>query len=114
MIAKPLARPSLSILDVGHGNSAVVADTKGVTVIDAGLGPALSSFLEEEQIATINVVLLSHAHADHIGGLLHLISTKMFQIGLVRLNTDAECGTALWGDLEYELQQLHNVGKLPC
>jgi hypothetical protein len=31
-------RPSLLILDVGHGNVAVLLDTGGVIVIDAGKG----------------------------------------------------------------------------
>src|ERR1051326_781218 len=93
MTINALARPSLAILDIGHGNAAVVADTKGVVILDAGLGPGLSSFLEDEKIETIDVVLLSHVHADHIGGLLHLISTRMFRIGLVRVNS-GEIGRA--------------------
>jgi competence protein ComEC len=112
MTINALARPSLAILDIGHGNAAVVADTKGVVILDAGLGPGLSSFLEDEKIETIDVVLLSHVHADHIGGLLHLISTRMFRIGLVRVNSGAERETAIWADLEYELEQLGSVGAL--
>ncbi len=112
MTSNALARPSLAILDIGHGNAAVIADTRGVVILDAGLGPGLSSFLEDEKIQTIDVVLLSHVHADHIGGLLHLISTRMFRISLVRVNSGAERETAIWADLEYELQQLGNVGAL--
>jgi hypothetical protein len=40
-------RPSLVVLDVGHGNAAVLLDTKGVVVIDAGRGGCLIDFLKE-------------------------------------------------------------------
>ena len=35
--------PRLFILDVGHGNSAVLVDTEGIVVIDAGPRTALLS-----------------------------------------------------------------------
>ncbi len=41
---------SLSILDEGHGNSAVLVDTDGVVVIDVGPGSALMEFLRQEGI----------------------------------------------------------------
>ncbi len=52
---------SISILDVGHGNGAVLVDDNGVVVIDAGPGSALLEFLRHEGIDRINVLLISHA-----------------------------------------------------
>ncbi len=38
---------TLTILDVGHGNSAVLVDSEGVVVIDAGLKSSLLEYLTE-------------------------------------------------------------------
>ena len=46
---------SLAILDVGHGNCAVLRDRRGVVVIDAGPGSSLLEFLTEHKITNIDV-----------------------------------------------------------
>lgn len=88
----------LNILDVGHGNCAVLTNG-GVLVIDAGRSTSLLEFLEHEHIRKVDVVLLSHADADHIGGLMKLIASGLFEVGLVRLNADASKDSKLWDDL---------------
>ena len=42
--------PSFYILDVGHGNSAVLIDRDGVVVIDAGPNTVLLDFLIDHHI----------------------------------------------------------------
>ncbi len=106
------AQPALAILDVGHGNSAVLIDTKGVVVIDTGLGSALLEYLTEVGIGRIDVILLSHADEDHIGGLLAILGSGKFEIGRVRLNTDSSKGTTIWDDVLYELGKLQTAGKI--
>ena len=71
-----MKRPYLAILDVGHGNCAVLTDSKGIVVIDTGPGSALLEYLSEKNIKTIDVVLISHADQDHIGGLIQLLFSK--------------------------------------
>jgi len=100
--------PRLAILDVGHGNSAVLFDMDGV-VIDAGQGSALLEYLTENEVETIDVVLLSHADADHVGGLVQLLASGKFSIGKVRLNTDSDKQSKMWDDLVYELDQLDDA-----
>jgi competence protein ComEC len=99
---------SLVILDVGHGNSAVLLDADSVVVIDAGRGSTLLDFLDEQGISHIDVVLLSHADYDHIGGLIALLSNS-FSIGKVRANTDSIKGTNAWEDLRFELSNHPNI-----
>jgi beta-lactamase superfamily II metal-dependent hydrolase len=58
--------PNFYVLDVGKGNSAVLVDTEGVIVIDAGSQTDLLTFLIEHNINTVNVLLLWHTKL--IGG----------------------------------------------
>ena len=103
---------TLTILDVGHGNSAVVADGGCVIVIDAGPKAGLLEYLREQGIERIDAVLLSHADLDHIGGLISLLASGMFQISCVRVNTDSLQGSDIWDDLLYELNRTSNARTL--
>ncbi len=102
----------VAILDVGHGSCAVVVDTGGVVVVDTGPGSSLLEFLTEQKIDTIQVVLISHADEDHIGGLVQLLASHEFRVDKVRLNTDSLKESAIWDDLLYELARADNAEDL--
>jgi len=102
----------LAILDVGHGNCAMLQDSDGVVVIDAGLGNGLEIYLRQQEIGRIDVVLISHADQDHIGGLISVLASRAVEIGRVRLNTDSMKGSKIWDDLLYELDQLDQENRL--
>jgi len=106
-----LSNVVLYILDVGHGNSAVLVDDKGVVVIDAGPGTALLEFLTQEGISKIDVLLISHADRDHIRGVISLLESQMIR-GIVCLNTDSQKGTDIWDDMTYELDLANKKGRL--
>jgi len=103
---------TLAILDVGHGNCAVLRDSRGTIVIDTGPGSGLLEYLAEQKITRLELVLLSHADKDHIGGLAQLLAAKTVSIGRICLNTDSAKGSELWDDLLYELNQADNRGEL--
>lgn len=103
---------TLAILDVGHGNSAVLIDSGGTSVIDTGPGSALLQFLDERGIDRLDVVLITHADQDHLGALAELIGCRRFSIGRVLVNTDSTKDTDIWNDLAYELNEAHKVGEL--
>jgi len=105
-------RPCLFILDVGHGNSAVLMDTNGNVVVDTGLGNALYLFLKTEGIKKIDTVLISHADQDHIGGLVGIIASGEFTIGKVRVNSDALQKSKTWDDLLYALSYAQETGNI--
>ena len=92
-----------AILDVGHGSSAVVRIGDYVLVIDSGPGSALLEFLSEQSIDRIDLLLVSHADADHMGGLAQLLATRAVSIARVIVNSDALKDTAMWDDVTYEL-----------
>jgi competence protein ComEC len=104
----------ISILDVGHGNSAVLIDDKAV-IIDAGPGSALLEFVTQEGITSIDTVLISHADKDHVEGLeglIGLVSSEKLKINKIRINSDSTKLTKLWEDLLYTLQKFHYKNTL--
>jgi competence protein ComEC len=63
------ARPTLTVLSVGEGAAALLQEPGGPTVlIDAGPTP-LAACLRRHGVRHINLLVLSHGHADHTAGL---------------------------------------------
>jgi competence protein ComEC len=83
------AFPKLAILDVGHGNSAVLHDRDAILVFDAGLGNILYEYILENNIQEIEALLISHSDADHLAGAINLLSAPRFRVKSVYLNPDA-------------------------
>ena len=82
---------------MGHGSSTVVEEAGHVSVVDGGRGDTLPRFLRERHIERVETVIVSHADADHFGGISLLLSSEDFEVGQVFLNPDVR-GTPLWGD----------------
>ncbi len=80
--------PELLILDIGHGNCAILQDIDTVTIIDCPPSSTLVEVLERQGIDTIDNVLISHSDVDHAGGLPLLL--KDFSVNNVYVNPDAE------------------------
>ncbi|MDQ3556630.1 MAG: MBL fold metallo-hydrolase [Gemmatimonadota bacterium] len=66
----PDTPPVLEIrfLDVGQGDAALIRSGGRVALIDAGPSDALVSRLRALGVDTVDVLIASHNHADHIGG----------------------------------------------
>jgi competence protein ComEC len=107
-----MTAPVLYVLDVGHGSSAVLRDTHGTVVIDAGPKTSLLEFCRAEAITHVDVVLISHADEDHIDGLFSLIESQTVSIGKVRLNPDLVKDTKVWANLVWLLEREHADGRI--
>lgn len=105
-------RRHLYILDVGHGNCAVVVGDTEVVVIDVGRRSGLLEFLDQQCIRKIRTVYLSHADEDHIGAFVGLLASGTVTIDRVVLNSDALKDTEIWNDLAYQLHSAHMAGTL--
>ena len=104
--------PNLYVLDVGHGNSTVLETSAGCAVFDAGQRTQLLDFLRQKSITKIEYVVLSHADADHIGGLIALLSDNDLSIDRVYLNSDSTKLTKTWESLLYALNESKISGRL--
>jgi beta-lactamase superfamily II metal-dependent hydrolase len=104
--------PVLHVLDVGHGNSAVMIDEDSIVIFDAGPRTTLLEFLHQEQIHHVDTVLISHADKDHVEGLISLIESETVTITRVRLNPNLVKKTEIWSDLNYLLEQKDRAGEL--
>ncbi|HYT44420.1 MAG TPA: MBL fold metallo-hydrolase [Methylomirabilota bacterium] len=93
--------PELIVLDVGHGNCAILRDTNAVTVIDCPPALTLLETLERLGISTIDQVLISHADVDHVGGLINLLEDVI--VRNIYINPDADKKSRIWKDIRIAL-----------
>ena len=68
---------TIRFLDVGQGDAALIQTPEGKTVlIDAGRpGSSVGGFLAANRIDTLDLVVASHNHDDHIGGMSPVVSS---------------------------------------
>ncbi|AOY77596.1 ComEC/Rec2 family competence protein [Clostridium formicaceticum] len=74
---------SIHIIDVGQGDSILVKTPHGkIMLIDGGeasFGRSVASYLKKNKVKKIDVLVGTHPHADHIGGLIDVVQN--FEIG---------------------------------
>jgi beta-lactamase superfamily II metal-dependent hydrolase len=73
------SRLRVDFIDVGQGDAALITSPTGKTVLIDG-GPheasaSLVSFLGERRRGPLDLILLTHRHADHLGGLPAVVET---------------------------------------
>ncbi len=105
-------KPSLTILDVGHGNAAVLQDEFGVVVIDTGRrGTDLVRYLNTNGINNIEALYLSHSDADHIGGAATLLAHATINIQRVYLNADPTQTSHTFRELAYAVREAELLNR---
>jgi len=95
---------SIHFIDVGQGDSALVECDGHYMLIDAGdklHGSNVYSVLQEKQIQHLDILVISHLHDDHIGGLIKAL-TYASQIDLTLSNSDYR-DTQTFRDVEHQL-----------
>jgi competence protein ComEC len=104
--ALPTGTLRVTFIDVGQGDSAWLETSTGTGIlIDGGpvaAGPTVVAFLQNQGVEAIDVVVLSHGHADHIGGLVDVLQSAM-PIGAVVYNGQP-CSTTVCLDVWAETQ----------
>jgi len=100
------------ILDVGHGNCAVVQGEKRCIVLDAGPGTELLEYLREAAIDAVEEILISHADTDHLKGVLTLLDQDVISVKSVRLNSDAAKDTDQWEAILRSLDDRRRRGSI--
>lgn len=65
----PAAGLNVTFFDVGQGDAALLRTENATVVFDAGPNGEIARLLRREGVTRIDLLVLSHPHADHAGGL---------------------------------------------
>jgi beta-lactamase superfamily II metal-dependent hydrolase len=97
VVAQPVDQLFVTYIDVGQGDSALLRTSNGLNLlIDAGptsSGQTVVSYLDAQGITSLDVIVISHNHEDHIGGLLAVFQSEI-EAGLVLYNGNS-CSTII-------------------
>jgi beta-lactamase superfamily II metal-dependent hydrolase len=76
LLAAPLSAQSLELyfLDVGQGDAVLIREGGKTALIDAGPDGRVLAFLRALGVDTLDLVVASHNHADHIGGMTGVLA----------------------------------------
>ena len=67
-------RLSIEFLDVGQGDSALIRSPEGkLALVDAGPTNRVVKLLRDRGVTQLDLVVVSHHHADHYGGMLAVL-----------------------------------------
>jgi len=75
--AKVEGELKVHFLDVGQGDSALIVAGNNAMLIDAGdrgYGSGIVSYLKNQGVKKLDYLILTHPHADHIGGAVEVIN----------------------------------------
>ena len=96
---------SIRFVDVGQGDAALVECDGHYMLIDGGettAGTTVYNVLEENGIQKLDILVVSHLHTDHYGGLTKAL-TYASSIGVTLSNADYKDSKA-FRDFEHQLQ----------
>lgn len=102
----------ITIIDVGHGNAAVLADAGKIVVVDTAGKTHLQRFLDQSELTDIDLVVISHTDADHLAGLINLLSNPKYLVKKLIINPDSIKASMLWEDVRYLIDEQMRGDKL--
>ncbi|HTA13314.1 MAG TPA: MBL fold metallo-hydrolase [Solirubrobacteraceae bacterium] len=79
----------LHVIDVGHGNCAVVTGVDWTLMVDAGASAAVIQTIEYLGLDRLDAIAISHRDLDHARGLVPLLSRRDLEIGAIYVGADA-------------------------
>jgi competence protein ComEC len=92
-------RLDVHFIDVGQADAALLTDGKGAVLIDGGNamdGPLVVSCIKNAGVKKLDLVIGTHPHEDHIGGLSDVL--KSVKASVITL-PNKRSGTAAWRNL---------------
>ncbi|QBJ14619.1 hypothetical protein EYD00_13945 [Agrobacterium sp. 33MFTa1.1] len=99
------------ILDVGHGNCAILRDDTQVAVIDAPVGSMLIDTLDDMGVDRVRAAFISHTDKDHIAGILALLTSDKIHLEEVFINPDSQKRSKIWADFKVAVSVAERKGE---
>jgi competence protein ComEC len=88
--SQPNGDVQVSFIDVGQGDAALLQDPNGFDIlIDGGpvsAGPGVVNTLRARGVDSLEVILNTHADADHVGGLISVLQATDITVGTIYFN----------------------------
>ncbi len=78
----PAQQLEIHFLNVGQGDAAIIQEGRRTAVVDAGTTTGVGAFLQSFGIDTVDLLIASHPHADHIGGMPEVLQTHVVRFYL--------------------------------
>jgi len=78
---REVEHPTVSFLDVGQGDAIALRTGRHAVLVDGGRDARIVRLLADRGIRRLDVVVLTHAHPDHCGGLPHVV--EQLDVGAV-------------------------------
>lgn len=104
---------SCFVIDVGHGNAAVLFGSHSNIIVDAGPGLQLIKFLESMGVTESLALIISHADADHVRGAIALLSkaveSNQYRLLHIYANPDSR-NTDAWDDFVHWANRASTMG----
>jgi competence protein ComEC len=78
LFAPPLhAQITITAIDVGQGDAVLIQHEAYSVLIDGGRPKDLvADYLKDQDVSLLHLVVATHAHADHVGGLVGVLNRK--------------------------------------
>ena len=96
--------PRFTVLDVGHGNCTIVSLGERAFLVDSAPGSTVQEALSTMGVKNLEFIVISHADADHIGGVVGLLLDDDITINTVYVNPDSRRSTQIWKDFRVALK----------
>ncbi|MXV09048.1 MBL fold metallo-hydrolase [Xanthomonas sp. F4] len=87
---------TLSLLDVGHGNCAILKSATSAIVVDAASQHTLAATLDALGIEEIEALIVSHGDEDHVSGAASLLANLNRPVRHLFANPDVVRRTKAW------------------
>jgi len=105
---------SIHFLDVGQGDAILIEAGDTAILVDGGDGSveaqdSLEDFLEAWHIQDIDLMVATHPHADHIGGLIGVLA--LYDVHEIWTNGDTS-GSQTYGDFALAVAQEQAAGAI--
>jgi beta-lactamase superfamily II metal-dependent hydrolase len=100
----------LTVLDVGHGNTAIIRDGDELVMVDCSLSSAVVGELTRTDSKRAKVLVISHSDSDHMRGAARLLALG-FCFDVIFANADSAKDSEAWEDFRLRVNEEVRAGR---